>query len=485
MIKRYGAVDIGASSGRMVLGWIENEHMKMEEIHRFKNGISEKDEHCYWDIDHLYEEVIHACSKAAEHDANIRSIGIDTWGVDYVLVDDLGERCAPVFSYRDHRTDHTMEKVFSLLPKDQIYAKTGIQFMQFNSLFQLYEHQKARPEDFTLAKHWMMIPDYLHFRLTKKPTVEFTNATTSHMLNTESRTWDAELLEVIGVQRDIFPEPIQPGTLIGPLLKELQEKTGLQGVNIVAPATHDTGSAIVATPTTDENYAYISSGTWSLMGIESKEAITSEAAFSYNFTNEGGVFGTYRVLKNIMGLWMIQEVKRLYNDAYDFAELVVLAQESEPFASLVNPVADRFLNPVNMIEEIQAFCRETKQKVPMTPGEVARCIYESLAFQYRKTLEEIREISGRELNRIHIIGGGCKNEFLNRLTANLTACEVFAGPVEATAIGNLAMQMITEGEISGLEEARAMIKASFDISHYQPEAVENMEEVWKRFLSLT
>lgn len=482
-MKRYGAVDIGASSGRMVLGWIEENRMKMEEIHRFKNGIAEKDDHCFWDIDHLFQEVVNACSKAAKDYDNIRSVGIDTWGVDYVLVDEAGERCAPVFSYRDHRTDHTMEKVFKLLPKEKIYAKTGIQFMQFNSLFQLFEHKKARPDDFTIAKHWMMIPDYLHFRLTGRPTVEFTNATTSHMLNTETRTWDQDLLQVIDVQRELFPEPIQPGTLVGPLSDALQEKTGLRGVQVVAPATHDTGSAIVATPTMDEDYAYISSGTWSLMGIESKEAITSEAAFSYNFTNEGGVFGTYRVLKNIMGLWMIQEVKRLYNDAYDFAELVVLAQEAEPFASLVNPVADRFLNPVNMIEEIQAFCRETEQKVPSTPGEVARCIYESLAFQYRKTLEEIREISGRKMSRIHIIGGGCKNEFLNRLTANLTSCEVYAGPVEATAIGNLTMQMIAEGEISGLEEARAMIKESFEITHYQPEAVDNIEVIWNRFLS--
>lgn len=464
------AVDIGASSGRLILAWMKDNKLELEELHRFKNSMTYDGKHYHWDIDALFNEIIEGLKKASNVEGNIDSIGIDTWAVDYVLINEEGERVAPVFAYRDHRTDETMDKVFEEMSRAKIYAKTGIQFLQFNSLYQLYEHVKADSEDFDKASQLLMVPDYLNYRLSKVAAIEYTNATSTQLLNVHSNTWDEELLDLVGINKELLPTPIKPGTILGGLTKEIGQEVNLEHLKVIAPATHDTGSAIVSVPAIGKDFAYISSGTWSLMGIESDKPVVSELSSEFNFTNEGGVFDTYRVLKNIMGLWLIQEVSRMYEGKYSFAEFVDLAKESEPFKCLINPNDSRFLNPENMITAIQGFCEESGQYVPATPGELARCIFESLAFLYAQVLEQLRQVSDQPINRIHIIGGGCQNKLLNQMCADFTNCDVYAGPVEATAIGNIAMQMISNEQIADLSSAREIIGNSFDVEVFKPQA---------------
>lgn len=474
------AVDIGASSGRIIKGTLADNKLAIEEIHRFKNQMINSDGHFLWELDKLIVEIKEGISKISE----FQSIGVDTWGADYVLLNKEGSIIAPTYAYRDHRTEGAMYELCEKVSSRRIYAKTGIQFLQFNTLFQLYVHMKKNPEDFEEAEHILLIPDYINYRLTGKITNEFTNATTTQIYNIHNDSWDDELLEQIKIKKHLLKAPIKPGTKVGKLKKEVYTTDNKNEVKVIAPATHDTGSAVAAVPAEGEDWAYISSGTWSLMGIEKNTALCSEKAFKYNFTNEGGVKGTIRFLKNIMGLWLIQEVKRLYKDQYDFSELVTLAKKSQPFKSLINPNDSRFLNPINMILEIQEFCRETNQPIPSTPGEIARCIFESLAYQYRQILYELKEIAEKEINRIHIVGGGVQNEFLNQLCADFTKCTVYAGPVEATALGNLMMQFIALDQIESLQEGRNIIKNSFEIKQYAPNHAEDIEKNWERFIKL-
>lgn len=480
MPKTCIAVDIGASSGRLISSHFENGKLELQEIHRFKNQMYVKANHYYWDIDALFEEIL---SGLAKINFPYDSIGIDTWAVDYVLIDENGERLSDVFAYRDHRTDGTIEKIDQLYQKSNIYKKTGIQFLPFNTLYQLYEHAQEYPEHFKKASKILFIPDYLNYRLTGHMTNEFTNSTTTQLLNIHTKTWDKELIALTQVPHSLFSKVIFPGTIIGNLKQEFLHNQTLRP-QIIAPGTHDTASAIAAVPALEKDFAYISSGTWSLMGIESKTPICTEKSLEYNFTNEGGVFDTVRVLKNIMGLWLIQEVKKHYNDLYSFTELVDLALTCEPFRYLINPNHSRFMNPPNMIEEIQAYCQETHQGIPAEPGEISRCIFESLAFQYRDVLEKLCEISSKTLNKIYIVGGGCQNEFLNQLCADLTLCTVFAGPVEATAIGNVLLQHITLGDISTLEEGRKIILHSFENKTFKPNPPPVLMAEWKRFTQL-
>lgn len=467
-MRGYIAVDIGASSGRVILGWIEAGKLQMKEMHRFKNAMSLVGDSFTWDVDGLFNEIVSGLRKVAESDMELESIGVDTWGVDYVLVDEEGKRLAPVYAYRDHRTDSTMEKVFEQMDQAAIYSKTGIQFMQFNTIFQLYEHVKAKAEDFENAFSLMLIPDYLHYELSGVISNEYTNASTSQLLNVFDRDWDQDILDFLDTPKHLFSKPIEAGSVLGELKGNLAESTGAGKIKVVAPATHDTGSAVVAVPALDEDYVYISSGTWSLMGIESKKPLCDDQAAKYNFTNEGGVFGTYRVLKNIIGLWLIQEVSRLYEGKYSFAEFVELAQEAPAYGPLIDPSDSRFINPDNMVDAIKDYCQETGQVIPETPGQLARCIFESLACLYGKTLEEIRDITDQPISRIHIIGGGCQNKMLNQLCADYTGCKVKAGPVEATAIGNLLMQMVASGEVEGLKGARQLVLDSLEIETYEP-----------------
>lgn len=484
MAKICIAVDIGASSGRVIAGTLKEKKFAIQEVYRFKNNMFEEKGNYYWDIDHLFNEITNGLKEFSKLGIYAGAIGIDTWAVDYVLLDNENQRVSPVYAYRDHRTDFTMEKVFKKVNPKKIYEKTGIQFQQFNTIYQIYEHVKSNNEILNNADTFMMIPDYLNYLLSNEKAVEFTNATTTQLFNINELGWDEELISLTGLNKEIFPKVIKSGTILGNLTKEVQQRTGLAEMKVIAPATHDTGSAVVSVPAITEDFAYISSGTWSLMGIESDTPICTEKAKEYNFTNEGGAFDTYRVLKNIMGLWLIQEVQRLYDYKYSFAELASFAEESKPFKALINPNNSRFLNPENMIEEIQNYCKETKQFVPETPGEIARCIFESLAFQYKEALLQIKEISKKDINKIHIIGGGAQNKLLNQLCADFTQCEVYAGPIEATALGNLAVQFIALGEISSLKEARKIILESFDIDKYIPLCSSEIKENWRKFKSL-
>ncbi|MDA3847069.1 MAG: rhamnulokinase [Vallitaleaceae bacterium] len=483
------AVDIGASSGRLILGWLEAKQLKLIEIHRFSNAMSMVNGHYMWDVDYLFHEIIEGLMRLIDlpelsGNMTFESIGIDTWAVDYALIDDLGEKVGGVYAYRDHRTDDTIAKVFEKMSQVDIYEKTGIQFLQFNTLYQLYEHARENEYDFERAKQLLLVPDYLNYRLSGVKAIEYTNATSTQMINVYSRDWDPELLSLVGISSGIMTKPVEPGTLIGEMKDIYQEQTALKGLKVIAPATHDTGSAVVSVPATDDQFAYISSGTWSLMGIETKEPITTPLARKYNFTNEGGAYGTYRFLKNIMGLWLIQEVVRLYKNMYTFEELVGLADAAEPFRSLINPNDDRFLNPENMIKTIEYYCDETNQPIPKTPGQIARCIYESLALLYKGVLDELIEISGKDIKKIHFIGGGCQNEMLNQMCADLTGCEVLTGPIEATAIGNIAVQMITLGIVKDMKAARILIRDSFDIKVYKPNIISSIDKVYDKFKKL-
>lgn len=484
MAKNCVAIDIGASSGRVIIGSFQEGKLSLKEVYRFKNTMVKDGQSYYWDVEGLFGEIVKGLKKADKEGQEIQSIGIDTWAVDYVLLDKTGKPVSPVYAYRDHRTDETIDKVLGLISLDKIYNKTGIQFLQFNTIYQLFEHCRKDKEVFERADSLLMIPDYLNFLLTGEKAIEFTNATTTQLFNIHDMQWDQELIKITGVDKSIFPTVLKAGSTLGVLSKEIQSKTGLSSVKVILPATHDTGSAVVSVPAVTEDFAYISSGTWSLMGIESKTPICTETVRRYNFTNEGGAFETFRVLKNIMGLWIIQEVQRLYDNLYSFGELVKLAEKAEPFKCLINPNDKRFLNPENMIQEIQKFCKETGQSIPVTAGEIARCVFESLAFQYKEVLIQLREISCKSINRIHIVGGGAQNKLLNELCADFTGCEVWAGPIEATAIGNLLVQFIALEEIESLNKAREMIINSFSIEKYFPKETNEIEVNWNRFLKL-
>lgn len=461
------AVDIGASSGRVMLGYKDNAKLKLEEIHRFENGMVRKGNSNCWDLDRLFLEIkagVHQCrDKGIQPD----SIGIDTWAVDFVLLDEQDQLLTDAVSYRDARTDGMMEEVFRMIPKERLYQTTGIQFLQFNTIYQLMALKKNSPDVLTQAKSFLMLPDYFHYLLTGLKANEYTNATSTQLINAVAKQWDTELMERLGLNSEMFQDILLPKTVLGTLRESLVEEFGFD-MKVILPATHDTGSAVVSVPELEDTI-YISSGTWSLIGVEHAEPICGQNALDCNFTNEGGIDYRFRFLKNIMGLWMIQEVRRNLNNAYSFAELVKLAERAAHFNSIINVDDSRFLNPVNMISEIQDYCKERGQSVPATPGELAKCIYDSLVASYRAAIREIEGILDKTFPKINIIGGGCQNELLNRLLASAADIEVAAGPAEATAIGNVIAQMTASGEIRDLREARQLVKDSFSIKIYKKE----------------
>ncbi|WP_042462328.1 rhamnulokinase [Neobacillus dielmonensis] len=466
MTKYSIAVDIGASSGRLILGWLENGSLKLDEIHRFENKIVKKGDHYCWEVEKLFQEIKNGLKKCFEMGIKPDSIGIDTWAVDFVLLDENDQPITEAVSYRDPRTDGMMEEVFQLISKERLYLETGIQFQKFNTIYQLYSIKKNHPEILEKAKTFLMIPDYLNYLLTGKKANEYTNATSTQLVNAFTKKWDHQLLDVLGINKDMFQEIKAPKTVLGTLRDELVSELGFD-MEVILPATHDTGSAVIAVPEQDGTI-YISSGTWSLIGTENYFPICVTKALDYNFTNEGGIDYQYRFLKNIMGLWMIQEVKRNYNDEYSFARFVELAEAAKDFKSIVNVNDDRFLKPDNMVQEIMNYCVETGQPIPSTPGEVAKCVYDSLAVSYQDAVKEIEEIFEKQFEKINVIGGGCQNEMLNQLIADVTNKEVNAGPVEATAIGNIAAQLMALGEIQEINQARGIIKESFEVKKYLP-----------------
>ncbi|SER10629.1 L-rhamnulokinase [Gracilibacillus ureilyticus] len=463
MQKCHLAVDIGASGGRVIAGYLASGELILKEVHRFENKMTTKNGHLSWDIDQLFEQIKTGIKKSVEKNCQPVSLGIDTWAVDFVLLNKEKERITEAVAYRDHRTDGVMEEVFNIVPKKELYKETGIQFQPFNTIYQLYALKKESPEILKDAAHFLMIPDYLHYLLTDKITNEYTNATTTQLLNAKGKTWNTSFIEKLGISQRIFSEPKKPLQAIGKIKDELKVELGVD-FEVVLPGTHDTASAVVSVPSNDT--IFISSGTWSLIGVEHQEPISTERAFLYNFTNEGGVNHNFRFLKNIMGLWMIQEVKRAFNHQYDYPDFTNLAYENADFPSIVNVNEERFLSPDNMLTVIQDFCRETKQIIPEMPGEFAACIFNSLAVSYNEAVGQIEELTGKEFESIHIIGGGSKNNYLNERLADISGKTIYTGPTEATAIGNLIAQMVATNEIESIEKSKEIINQSFHIQKF-------------------
>lgn len=464
----YLAIDIGASSGRHILGYIENSKIKLEEIYRFENGMINKDGKLLWDTKRLFQEIVNGMKKCKEIGKIPVSMSIDTWAVDYVLLDENNKVLGNTYGYRDSRTVKMDEEVYKIIPEKELYKKTGIQKQIFNTIYQLMAVKQQTPELLKKAKTYLMLPDYFQFLLTGNKVSEYTNGTSTQLVSPYSKEWDKELIEKLGYPVDMFLPLSMPGTVVGNLTEEIKSEIGFD-TKVILCASHDTASAVMAMPKKTGNGLYISSGTWSLMGTELQKAICSEESQRANFTNEGGYNFRFRYLKNIMGLWMIQSVRHELNDGYSFAELCDMAQQCIEFPSRVDVNSNKFLAPASMIEAIKDYCKDTNQPVPEKVGEIATVIYQSLADCYGKTVKEIEAITGVTYDAINIIGGGSNAAYLNQLTANASKKTVYAGPGEATAIGNIMAQMIKNGELRDLSEARQAVFDSFEIKTYQPQ----------------
>ena len=460
-MKYYLAIDIGASSGRHMLSWIEDGKMRLQEVYRFYNGMDQVDGHLCWDVGRLFAEIVAGMKECKKIGKIPTSMGIDTWAVDYVLLDDKDQVLGKTYGYRDGRTQGVDEDVYKIISEEELYSRTGIQKQSFNTIYQLMAVKKNNPEHLKAAKNFLMLPDYFHFLLTGQKCSEYTNATSTQLINAQTNDWDRELIERLGYPQEMFLPLSQPGTLVGSFTKEIEEEVGFS-CEVVLPATHDTGSAVMAVPGEGDKNLYISSGTWSLMGIENKTAICTEESRKRNFTNEGGYEYRYRYLKNIMGLWMIQSVRKELSPDEGFGSICEHAA-TETITSIVDANDDRFLAPQNMTAEVQAACRESGQKVPEGIYQVAAVIYNSLAKCYADTVREIEKIEHVTYPCINIVGGGANAAYLNELTAKATGKTVYAGPTEATAIGNIMAQMIAAGELQDLAEARKCVFHSFEI----------------------
>lgn len=483
MERYYLAIDIGASSGRHILGHVQDGRMILEEVHRFDNRQVRRGGHDCWDVDHLWQGILDglkACKTLGKIPA---TVGIDTWAVDYVLLDKDGQRLGDAVAYRDSRTEGMDRVVEALIPPRELYARTGIQKQPFNTIYQLMALKREHPEQLESAHSLLMIPDYFHYLLTGVQKQEYTNATSTNLVNAAKKTWDRDLLDTLGLPRRLFGPLSMPGTEVGPLKEEIAREVGFQ-TTVVLPATHDTGSAFLAVPARDDRVVYLSSGTWSLLGVENEDPITTEESRRQNFTNEGGAWYRFRYLKNIMGLWMIQSIRRELNGVdyvagkeraawtldvqagerqWSFPDLIAAAESAADFSAVVDANDEAFLAPDSMIAAVQQACRNAGQPVPDTVGRLMQCVYRSLTLCYKNAIEGLSGLSGKTYTSINIVGGGCQDNYLNRMTAAVTGLPVFAGPVEGTAIGNLAVQMIRGGDYADLAAARAGIKASFDI----------------------
>lgn len=464
MEKYYLAIDIGASSGRHILGSVVDGKMKLEEVYRFPNGMDNKDGVLCWDVDRLFTEIKTGLKKCKEIGKIPVTMGIDTWAVDYVLLDKDDKILGDTVGYRDSRTNGMDDKVYETISLSALYERTGIQKQIFNTIYQLMAVKTQHPEYLEQAEAMLMIPDYFHFLLTGEKKMEYTNATSTQLVNPDTNDWDYELIDMLGYNRKMFRPVSMPGTVVGNFTKEIREEVGFD-CTVVLPATHDTGSAVMAVPTNDDNALYISSGTWSLMGIESKKANCSMESMAANFTNEGGYDHRFRFLKNIMGLWMIQSVKKEFTEDLSFAEICDMASK-EKIRSIVDCNDECFLAPKSMIVAVQDFCANTKQEIPRTVGEISAVIYNSLAKCYSETIKEIETITGNTYDTIYVVGGGANAGYLNELTAGYTKRKVSAGPTEATAIGNIMAQMLHDHVFADLAEARVCVGKSFDVKFY-------------------
>ncbi len=481
------AFDLGASSGRAILGKLYDKKLELVEVHRFKNQMTRIHGHYFWNIYSLFDELKTGLKKCiSEFGIQPDSIGIDTWGVDYAVISENGQFAGLPFAYRDHRTDNAMNGFFELMPKEETYRLTGIQFMQFNTLFQLYSSVRDKSQDIESAQNFLFMPDALGYLFTGKIHTEYTIASTSQLLKPGKAEWEEKLFKAAGIPFSLAGEITQPGTVTGEILPEVQEETGSAAIPCIAVAGHDTASAIASVPAKEGNWAYLSSGTWSLLGIESPVPLVSEQTLAMNFTNEGGVEGTTRFLKNIMGMWLIQECKRVWDSksTMGWHEIVALSNNAKPFKSLINPDDASFLNPGDMPKAVQDYCAKTNQPVPQNKGEIARCIYDSLVLKYKYTLRQIESVTGKSIERLHIIGGGAHNAMMNQLTADATGIEVLAGPTEATATGNILLQAKALGKVNSLAEMREIVRNSFEVTIFKPSPKLDWETAYEKFVKL-
>jgi rhamnulokinase len=484
----FAAVDLGAESGRVMLGRFDGVRLDLEECHRFPNVPVQVGGTLHWDVLRLWGDIQHGLAAAGRKAGGpLAGIGLDTWGVDFGLLGRDGQLLGNPVHYRDSRTNGMLEAAFRRVPRAEIFAQTGIQFMALNTLYQLLSLVEARAPVLEIATTFLTIPDLLNFWLTGEAANEFSNATTTQCFNPRTGDWAREMLARLGIPTGWFGPIIQPGTVLGSLRPSLAEALGLGAVPVIAPATHDTGSAVAAVPMQDRNAIYLSSGTWSLMGVELDRPVIDDRSLSLNFTNEGGVGGTFRLLKNIMGLWLVQECRRVWASQgaeYSYAELTRLAEQSPAFVSFVAPGDERFLALGDMPARLQAFCRETGQPVPEGVGAIVRCALESLALEYRWVAERLVELTGQSLPVIHVIGGGAQNALLNQFTAEATDRTVVAGPIEATALGNVLVQMPALGQIGSPAEGRALVRASFPVQTFRPKAPDAWDAAYRRYLAL-
>ena len=503
--KYYFAVDLGATSGRTILGTLMDGRLQQEELTRFPNNLIETGGHFYWDIYALYFEMIRGLKEVTRRGITLTSIGIDTWGVDFVFIGDDGAILRNPMAYRDPHTFGRMEEYLEkVVTRSEVYDITGIQFMNFNSLFQLYAMQQDGNAAKKMAAKVLFVPDALSWMLTGEAVCEYTIASTSQMLDPRTGDLSERLIESVGMKRSQFGRMVQPGTKIGVLTAEVQKMTGQGPVPVIAVAGHDTGSAVAAVPAKNEQFAYLSSGTWSLMGIETREAIINDRSYELNFTNEGGIEGTTRFLKNICGMWLYERCRKEWPEEVQklsHPELQGSAMQVEPFRSIINPDDKLFANPPSMIDAIRQYCRETGQTVPETPAEICRCIFDSLALRYRQVFQWLREFasspstihqspstihqSPSTINVLHIIGGGSLNKFLNQFTADALGIEVLAGPQECTAIGNIMLQAKASGDVSDIWQMRQIIADTLDLVKYEPQEKEIWDKAYDKYISIT
>jgi len=491
MAKHFLAFDLGAESGRALLGILEDGKLRLEEMHRFANPNGRMNGRLQWSLlgqwEHLKEGLRKAVAAGFDgKNKKIDGIGVDTWGVDFGLLNKDGALLGNPIHYRDSWTDTAMAEVFTKVPREKVFEQTGTQLMQFNTLFQLHAMNKAYPNLLKSAEKLLFVPDLFHYLFTGVAKAEFSIASTSQMYNMQTNEWAIGLLDSLGLPSNILPPVVPSGTIIGNLKPEVMAETGSGEVPVIAPAGHDTGSAVAAVPATGNSWCYISSGTWSLMGVELDKPIISAKSLQYNYTNEGGVGGSIRFLKNIMGMWLVQECRRFWiKEGHDhsYAELTSMAERAVSTA-LIDPDHQPFLSPGNMVPKIDEFCKKTGQRVPTTRGEYVRTCVESLALTYRRTLEGLEDILGRKLDTIHIVGGGTQNELLNQMTADACGRTVVAGPVEATAIGNILVQAMAVGAVKSIDEARKVVRESFNVKTYEPRDTAKWDAMWKKFTSL-
>jgi rhamnulokinase len=482
------AVDLGAESGRVVVGHLDQDQLRLEEMHRFANGPVRVLDSLHWDVLRLWSEIKQGLAKAAKaYGSSLAGVGLDTWGVDFGLLAADDTLLGNPYHYRDSRTDKMMEAAFKIVPRQEIFERTGIQFMQLNSLYQLLAMVKADAPALRAARTFLNMPDLFHFWLSGRKANEFSIATTSQCYDPRAGDWAREMLDMLGIPSHIFGEIVQPGTILDRLRPAVAEETGCPPMPVIAPGSHDTASAVAAVPARDEDYVYLSSGTWSLIGVEVREPVINQQTLEANLTNEGGVDKTFRLLKNIMGLWLVQECRREWSrrgQAFSYDELTEMAAGAPPFGSLVDPGDPRFLAPGDMPARIQAYCRDSGQPAPESRGEIVRCALESLALEYRRVTENLSRLVGKPLRTIHIVGGGSKNKLLDQFTADATGRTVVAGPVEATAVGNILTQALALGQIGSLQDGRDLVRRSFRVETFEPRDSGPWDKAYHRYLAL-